>query len=53
VAYLLHVLDNEYALSDDAKDNKLSEKFLSDKRFADYRETIFKHVNDDDDKKAK
>lgn len=51
VAYLLHVLDNEYALSDDAKDNKLSEKFLSDKRFSEYRETIFKHVNDDDDKK--
>ena len=51
VGYLLHVLDIEYNLSDSTRENKAAEAFLSDKRFAHFRETIFGHV--DDDKKGK
>lgn len=47
VGYLLHVLDIEYTLSDDTKENKAAEKFLADKRFTKFRETIFSHVDDD------
>ncbi len=51
VGYLLHVLDSEYNLSDDSsKNNKVAEKFLSDKRFAKFRDAIMKHVDDDDSK---
>jgi len=52
VGYLLHVLDTEYSLTDDNKGsddaNKKAEKFLSDKRFLKFRDTIFKHVDDDE-----
>jgi len=51
IGYLLHVLDTEYTLSEDSKPNKTTEKFLADKRFNKFRDTIFKHVDDDDDKK--
>ena len=51
VGYLLHVLDVEYTLSEDTKDNKAAEKFLADKRFNKFRDAIMKHVDDDDDKK--
>lgn len=51
VGYLLHVLDTEYTLSEDSKPNKSAEKFLADKRFNKFREAIFRHVDDDDDKK--
>lgn len=50
VGYLLHVLDVEYTLSDDTKDNKAAEKFLADKRFNKFRDAIMKHVDDDGDK---
>lgn len=46
VGYLLHVLDVEYTLSDSTKDNKAAEKFLADKRFNKFRDTIMKHVDD-------
>ena len=52
VGYLLHVLDIEYNLSDSTKENKAAELFLSDKRFHEFRETIFGHV-DDEGKKGK
>ena len=48
VGYLLHVLDVEYNLSEDTKDNKAAEKFLADKRFNRFREAIFKHVDDEE-----
>jgi len=48
VGYLLHVLDIEYTLSEDTKDNKSAEKFLADKRFNKFRNAIMKHVDDDD-----
>jgi len=51
VGYLLHVLDTEYNLSEESKENKTAEKFLSDKRFSKFRDTIMKHVDDDEDKK--
>lgn len=47
VGYLLHVLDVEYTLSEDTKDNKAAEKFLADKRFNKFRDAIMKHVDDD------
>ena len=47
IGYLLHVLDVEYTLSDDTKDNKSAEKFLADKRFNKFRDAIMKHVDDD------
>lgn len=47
VGYLLHVLDIEYTLSDDTKDNKAAEKFLADKRFNKFRDAIMKHVDDE------
>lgn len=47
IGYLLHVLDVEYTLSDDTKDNKAAEKFLADKRFNKFRDAIMKHVDDD------
>ena len=47
VGYLLHVLDVEYTLSDNTKENKAAENFLSDKRFSKFRETIFGHVDDE------
>ena len=47
VAYILHVLDTEYNLSEENKENKMAEKFLSDKRFNRFRDAIMKHVNDD------
>ncbi len=50
VGYILHVLDVEYNLSDSTKPNKKSEKFLGDKRFSRFRETIFGHVADDEKK---
>ena len=50
VGYLLHVLDVEYTLSEDTKDNKAAEKFLADKRFNKFRDAIMKHVDDDNDK---
>jgi len=50
VGYLLHVLDVEYTLSDDTKDNKAAEKFLADKRFNKFRDAIMKHVDDEGDK---
>ena len=48
VGYLLHVLDIEYTLSEDTKDNKAAEKFLADKRFNKFRDAIMKHVDDDE-----
>jgi hypothetical protein len=48
VGYLLHVLDIEYTLSDDTKDNKAAEKFLADKRFNKFRDAIMKHVDDEE-----
>lgn len=48
VGYLLHVLDIEYTLSEDTKDNKAAEAFLADKRFGKFRDAIMKHVDDDD-----
>jgi hypothetical protein len=47
VGYLLHVLDVEYTLSEDTRDNKEAEKFLADKRFLKYRDVIMKHVDDE------
>jgi len=47
VGYLLHVLDVEYTLSEDTKDNKAAEKFLADKRFNKFRDAIMKHVDDE------
>jgi hypothetical protein len=47
VGYLLHVLDTEYNLSEENKENKVAEKFLSDKRFAKFRDAIMKHVDDE------
>ena len=46
VGYLLHVLDIEYTVSESTKDNQAAEKFLADKRFIRFRETIRGHVND-------
>jgi hypothetical protein len=46
IGYLLHVLDVEYNLSEDSKDNKSAEKFLADKRFNKFRDAIMKHVDD-------
>ena len=55
VGYLLHVLDTEYNLAEDGKENKMAEKFLASKAFNKFRDAIFKHVDDDhvddDDKK--
>lgn len=48
VGYLLHVLDIEYTLSEETKDNKAAEKFLADKRFNKFRDAIMKHVDDND-----
>lgn len=48
VGYLLHVLDIEYNLSEDTKDNKAAEKFLADKRFNKFRDAIMKHVDDEE-----
>jgi hypothetical protein len=48
VGYLLHVLDVEYTLSENTKDNTAAEKFLADKRFNKFRDAIMKHVDDDD-----
>ena len=48
VGYLLHVLDVEYTLSEDTKDNKAAEKFLADKRFNKFRDAIYKHVDDEE-----
>jgi len=48
VGYLLHVLDIEYTLSEDTKDNKAAEAFLADKRFGKFRDAIMKHVDDDE-----
>ena len=48
VGYLLHVLDIEYTLSEDTKDNKAAEKFLADKRFNRFRDAIMKHVDDEE-----
>jgi hypothetical protein len=50
IGYLLHVLDAEYTLSEDNKDNRAAEKFLADKRFNKFREAMMKHVDDDDEK---
>ena len=50
IGYLLHVLDIEFNLSEDTKDNKAAEKFLADKRFNKFRDAIMKHVDDDDKK---
>ena len=47
IGYLLHVLDIEFNLSEDTKDNKAAEKFLADKRFNKFRDAIMKHVDDD------
>lgn len=43
ICYLLHVIDEEYALSESKADNLAAKKFLSDKRLNKYREEIFKH----------
>jgi len=51
VGYVLHVLDMEYNLSDNTKPNKMSEKFLADKKFERFRATIYGHVDDDKSKK--
>ena len=48
VGYLLHVLDTEYNLSEESKENKMAEKFLSDKKFSRFRDAIMKHVDEDD-----
>ena len=48
VGYILHVLDTEYNLSEENKENKMAEKFLSDPRFNKFRDAIMKHVSDDD-----
>lgn len=45
IAYLIHVLDVEYTLSENTKDNKAAEKFLADKRFNKFRDGIMKHVD--------
>lgn len=47
IGYLLHVLDSEYNLSDDNRENKMAEKFLADKRLLKFRDAIMKHVDDD------
>lgn len=49
IGYLLHVLDSEYNLSDNSKENKAAENFLSAKEFIKYRDIIYGHVDDDDD----
>lgn len=46
VGYILHVLDNEYTMADETKENKIGEKFLGDKRFEKFREAIMRHVSD-------
>ena len=53
VGYILHVLDSEYNLQEDNKENKIAEQFLSSKIFNKYRDAIYKHVDDDEDKKKK
>ena len=53
VGYILHVLDMEYNLSDNTKPNKMSEKFLADKKFERFRATIYGHVDDADKNKKK
>lgn len=53
VGYVLHVIDTEYNLSEDTKDNKMTERFLADKKFLKYRDAIYGYVNDDDDKSSK
>lgn len=45
VGYLLHILDVEYTLSDDTKDNKAAERFLADIRFNKFRDAIMRHVD--------
>lgn len=47
VGYLLHVLDTEYALSENTKANDMAEKFLADKKFNKFRDAIMKHVDDE------
>lgn len=47
VGYLLHVLDVEYTLSENTKQNKAAEVFLGDKRFTKFRDAIMKHVDDE------
>ena len=51
VGYILHVLDTEYNLAEEGKENKMVEKFLASKAFNKFRDDIMKHVDDDDDKK--
>ena len=50
VGYLLHVIDMEYQLTDENPNSKGAEKFLADKRFDPFRDAIFAHVNDEDEK---
>jgi hypothetical protein len=50
VGYILHVLDTEYNLSEEGKENKMAEKFLASKAFNKFRDAIMKHVDDDDKK---
>jgi len=47
IAYLLHVLDNEYNMVDDNdKANLIVENFLRDKRLKKFHNTILKHCDD-------
>jgi hypothetical protein len=48
VGYLLHVIDVEYNLSEDTKENKTVEKFLGNTKFAKFRNAIMKHVDDEE-----
>ena len=48
VGYLLHVLDIEYTLSEDSKDNNSAELFLSNNSFDRFRDTIMRHIDDGD-----
>jgi len=53
VGYLLHVMDVEYNLSEDTKENKIVEKFLANPKFNKFRAAIMRHVDDDEAEKDK
>ena len=51
VGYILHVLDNEYSIDNSGPASKRAEKFLSDNRFKDFRDTIYNHLNKSEESK--
>ena len=53
VGYILHVMDVEYNLAEDTKDNKTVEKFLANPKFLKFRNAIMRHVDDEDKDKNK